>query len=485
MKIRILIFFVLSVSIVFPAFAQKNQSARQSKGYQIEVKLRETPPDTLFYLVSYYGDRKVKVDSTVSNSSSRNLFVFRADTVLPSGVYIVVNQRHIQLFELIIDKSQRFSIEADTLNTVKTISAKNSPETQLFYEYLKGFTARQDSVRQVERILDSAQRTGNQELFNRNYPEYVRKISRVDEFTSKFIMTHPHELFAKVLKMNQDIKMPPLPTLPDGTKDSTWGWHYFKSHYWDNTDLTDARIIRSPVFGSKITVFFDELIHQHPDSISAEIDTFLTKIRPSNAMFRYMLTWLTDRYQQSPVVGHDAVFVGLIEKYYLHGDAPWMSENMMRIYTQRAAQLKSILIGAVIPELVMPDTSGTLLSNRYTGTKFTIMWFWDPDCVHCAVETPKLLDFYHQYKDSLDISVFAVSLDKDLDRWKKYIRDHQLDWINVGGEKANIDYSLVFDITATPVIFVFDDKMRIIAKNLPVESLPGMLRRYEELSKMR
>jgi len=483
MKIRILLFSIFLVTLVFPAIAQKKQSVNVPKGYQIEVKLKGTPSDTLFYLVSYYGDRKVKVDSAVSNPLHRNYFVFSADTILPSGVYIVVNQRRVQLFELIIDKSQRFSVEADTVNTVKTITVKNSAETQLFFDYLKGLTVRQDSVREIEKMLDSAQRTRNQELFNQKYPEYVRKINRVDEFTSAFIRNHPKELFSKILKMNQDINMPPLPTLPDGTKDSTWGWHYYKSHYWDNTDLTDARIIRSPIFGSKITIFFDELIHQHPDSISAEIDTFLSKTRSSKGMFRYMLTWLTDRYQQSPVVGHDAVFVGLIEKYYLNGDAPWMTENMMRIYTQRAAQLKSILIGAMIPELVMADTSGTLLSNYLTGTKFTIMWFWDPDCVHCAVETPKLLDFFHQYKDSLNVSVFAVSLDKDLDRWKKYIRDHNLDWINVGGEKANIDYSLVFDITATPVIYVFDDKMRIIAKNLPVESISEMLRRYESLFK--
>lgn len=483
MKIRILLLPILFLALVFSSTAQKKSQAIVHKGYQIEIALKSTPSDTLFYLVSYFGDRRVKVDSATTTPLHRNRFVFSADTVLPSGVYLVVNQRRMQLFELVIDKSQRFSVEADTVNTIKTIVAKNAPETQLFFNYLKGLTLLQDSVREVEKVLDAAQQTQNKELFDQKYPEYVAKINRVEEYTYTFVNLHAQEFFGKILKMNREIEMPPLPTLADGSKDSTWGWHYYKSHYWDNVDLTDARMIRTPVFGKKITVFFDELIHQHPDSISVEIDLFLTKTRPSKEMFRYMLTWLTDRYQQSTVVGHDAVFVRLVEKYFMNGDAPWMSENMMRIYTKRAAQLKSILIGAKIPELAMPDTSGTMLSNYLTGTKYTIMWFWDPDCTHCAIETPKLLDFYHQFKDSLNVSVFAVSLDRDLERWKKYIRDNNLDWINVGGEKANIDYAMVFDILATPCLYIIDDKKRIIAKNIPVENIKDIILHYEEIIK--
>jgi peroxiredoxin len=162
-----------------------------------------------------------------------------------------------------------------------------------------------------------------------------------------------------------------------------------------------------------------------------------------------------------------------------------MSENMLRILTKRAAQLKSLLIGAKIPELVMQDTSGTSLSSYKTGTKYTIIWFWDPDCSHCVVETPKLLEFYKQFKDSLDVEVYAVSLNSDLNLWKKYIRENNLTWINVGGEKANIDYAMVFDLVATPVAYIIDEQKRIIAKNIPVESIKSIILRYEEITKKR
>ena len=470
--------------IIIPFYAQKTQKPIK-KGYQVAVKMRQTPKDTVFYLVGYVGDKRVKIDSAVTQKTSRNQFVFKADTALASGVYVVVNQRRMQLFEFVVDKNQQLSVEFDTLNTINTIVVKNSPETSLFYGYIRGLSAKQDTIKEMESVLDYAQQTGNTQLFNTKYSEYMVLIKKSQEYTKSFFEKHPKELIAKALRMNSDIEMPPLPKLPDGSGDSTWGWHYYKAHYWDNVDLTDARMIRTPIFGKKAITFFDDVIHQHPDSIMVEIDTFMNKTRPSKEMFKYMLNWLTLRYQESSVVGHDAVFVHLVERYYMNNEANWMSENMLRILTKRAAQLKSLLIGAKIPELVMQDTSGTSLSSYKTGTKYTIIWFWDPDCSHCVIETPKLLDFYKQFKDSLDVEVFAVSLNSDLNLWKKYIRENNLTWINVGGEKANIDYAMVFDLVATPVAYIIDEQKRIIAKNIPVESIKSIILRYEEITKKR
>jgi hypothetical protein len=72
-----------------------------------------------------------------------------------------------------------------------------------------------------------------------------------------------------------------------------------------------------------------------------------------------------------------------------------------------------------------------------------------------------------------------------LNLWKKYIRENNLTWINVGGEKANIDYAMVFDLVATPVAYIIDEQKRIIAKNIPVESINSIILRYEEITKKR
>ncbi len=478
--IKKIVLILIFVTITYHGVAQKKNKDNRM-GYEIDVKLKSTPPDTMFYLISYYGEFRLKIDSAYSKPTQRDRFKFKGDTILPSGIYLIVNQRKIQLVEFVVDKSQKLYLEFDTLNTISNVIVKYSPETQLFYTYLKTLTSKQDSVREIEKVLDYAHQTQNRDLFDQKYPEYVKRIELTNEYTASFVNEHPQELIAKVLKMNRDIEMPPLPSNPDGTKDSTWGWYYFKSHYWDNVDLVDVRMYRTPVFGSKLKTFFQDVIYQHPDSINSEVDHFLLKTNPSKEMTKIIITWFLDYYQQSQMVMHEAVFVHLVEKYVLNDFTPWMSDNMKRIFTKRAAQLKSIIIGSKIPELVMEDTSGVLLSNYNTGSKYTIMWFWDPDCTHCAIETPKLLDFYHSYGRLHGVEVFSVSLDSDMNRWKTYIKEHNLDWINVGGAKANIDYVMTFDVISTPVIYVFDHNKRIIAKNIPIENLKEVIEKYEQI----
>ena len=139
------------------------------------------------------------------------------------------------------------------------------------------------------------------------------------------------------------------------------------------------------------------------------------------------------------------------------------------------------MIGAKAPELIMPDTNNVFLSFYHIQKNYTLLWFWDPDCGHCKVETPKLRDYYNKYKDSLNLEVFAVSMDQDLERWKKFIRDNQLTWINVGGNTANIDFHKVYDLYSTPVLYVLDKDKKIIAKRIAVGDLEDFFLQYQKV----
>jgi hypothetical protein len=66
-------------------------------------------------------------------------------------------------------------------------------------------------------------------------------------------------------------------------------------------------------------------------------------------------------------------------------------------------------------------------------------------------------------------------------RWKKYIVDSKLTWINVGGNTANIDFRKVFDIYSTPVMYVLDENKNIIAKRLSPEDLPDFFKQYKRM----
>ena len=152
----------------------------------------------------------------------------------------------------------------------------------------------------------------------------------------------------------------------------------------------------------------------------------------------------------------------------------FFAENYKEILVDRE-DLKNklnLVIGAQPPNLILKDTTDTKWFDFYSlKSDYTIVYFWDPECGHCKKTTPVLLDLYHNMKDK-GVVVYAVGTELENDDWKKYIIEHQLDFINVSDTPEHPDYfRTIYDIYSTPRIFILDKDKKIIAKQLSVEQI--------------
>ena len=178
----------------------------------------------------------------------------------------------------------------------------------------------------------------------------------------------------------------------------------------------------------------------------------------------------------------DAVFVFIVDKVYRPGDAFWVSENVKNKIIERADKLKPNLIGKVAPELILLGLNNQLVSLHSIPAEFTIIYFWDPSCGHCKVETPKLVDFYNKVKDTLDLKIYAVCSDTNLTTWSNYVAEKKMDaFINVNGTRsAKGNFHDLYDIFSTPVVYILDNKKRIIGKRIPVDQIDSFLNFYRK-----
>ena len=216
-------------------------------------------------------------------------------------------------------------------------------------------------------------------------------------------------------------------------------------------------------------------MHPAIDSIIKYSDILINKSNDNPELFKYIVWYLSSRYERSKYLGHDAIFVHLIRNYYEKGLCPWVDTTVLENMIERANILEPILLGKVAPWLIMPDIDGAFHTNYDFKTDYTIMYFWDTDCGHCKTTTPKLLELYNRAKDSLNLDVFAVCLTADSVKWKNYLHEKKLPWINVGNNKANIDFREAYDIKSSPKIFVLDKNKRIIVKNIDIEELENFI----------
>ncbi len=208
-------------------------------------------------------------------------------------------------------------------------------------------------------------------------------------------------------------------------------------------------------------------------------DKLLEMSAVNNDVFQYVAVWLMNKYASSEIMGHDGVVVHLADRVYLAGKAPWASEEYISDLGKRIERLRPNLIGNKAPELLMGSFAGHHVSLYDSEAEFTIIYFWEPDCGHCKVTTPKLKDYYEKNKSS-GIEVFAVCTHHDREKWENYIVDNGLSWVNGWDPQRMSRFDFLYNVDSTPLIYILDRNKKIIAKRLAVEDIPSFIDSYRK-----
>ena len=438
--------------------------ASSKAGYSINVKVAGIK-DTVCYLGNYYGDKQYLKDSARVDASGR--FTFKGEETLDGGIYLVILPDK-KYFEIIVDKEQFFSIETSETDYVKHMKVKGSEENLFFYEYLNYINPKGKEADNLNKLLGTIE---NNEDSTKLIREQMQKIDKeVVGYKTSFIAKHPGTFVAAIFNAMTEVEIPEAPVLENGRIDSTFKFRYYKEHYWDNINFSDDRLLRTPIYHSKLKKYMENLTMQIPDSINKEASFVIEKAKSSPELFKYTVWFITNTYERSNIMGMDAVFVYLAEEYYMTNQAYWIDSLQLAKITNRAKQLKWILIGKKAPNLIMKDINEKSYNLHNVAAKYTILYFWDPDCGHCQKITPALKDVYNKYK-SQGVEAFAVCTEKDTAKWKKFVDEKELNWINVWDPYQLTSYKKIYDIYSTPVIYLLDEKKEIVAKRISVEQV--------------
>ena len=460
-----------------------SNSFGQKAGHKLEFHVKDCQPGTVL-LAYYYGNKQYIKDSTKVDANGK--FIFQGDEILDQGIYIAVMPPDNKYFEVMVDEDQQFSMTTDYADVVKKMQVKGNEENERFYNYLNFLEIQKDKSKPLTAESQALQKADS--LGFKDSPEFKiiqEKVTKIDEdvknFKNQFIRDYEDALLSKVFLASKDPDIPETPILENGRPDSTFSWRYFKDHYWDLVDFSDDRIVRTPVYHSKLERFMTKTIQQIPDSVIVEATKLIEKTKVSPEIFKYTVFWITSHFETSKQMGMDAVFVNMAKSYYMTGQAFWADSTTIAKIGERATKLNYSLLGATAPNLIMKDTSDQVQILHGVDKDYTIAYFWDPECGHCKKVTPKVNEFYNKFKDELDVGIYGVNTNpKERDAWLKYIKDNELNWINVEDPEQKTAYKYLYDIYSTPVIFLLDKNKKIIAKRLGAEDLENFIRHHKK-----
>ncbi len=451
---------------------------KDGKGHSIQITIKGFPKDSSARIGYYFGKNRFVAQDT-AKADKNGVLEFKGKKALPEGVYICLMPK--SYFEFLVTE-QSFSLSTDTASLELDMKVKGSKENTIFYEFRKYTTRAGKKADSISKILAKRKNADSVKALKTQL-DTINK--QVVAFRKEFIAKYPGTFAVKLLKALEEPLVPPTPLLPDGKKDSTFPYRYFKIHYFDNIDFSDDRMIRTPFYTGKLEYYLKNLIVPEVDSITTDVDNLVERTKVNDETFKYTLSWLVDYYEESKYMGMDAVSSHLIEKYYFTGQAKWASDIDIASMRKRDSIVSRLLIGKKAPELYLYDTTNKLINLYSVDKKYVILYFWDATCSHCMHATPLLHKFYETYKDTFDLEIYAPTVQhkvEDIKGWKKYVNEHQLgDWINVWDSHTYYNFDKTYDVYETPTMYILDSDKKIIAKKLDVDQLYDFFEKLQRI----
>ena len=471
---RKFLFYIFLASVHAFSFGQTKN------GYEIDLTINDLPDSTVF-LAYHLGDKQYIRDTVRLDGKGHGMF--KGQEILPQGIYMIVLPGR-KYFEVLMTANQHFSASCSYSDYFNSLKFSGSQENSAFVEYQRKWVKMQQRAASIsKRIQNNRQNADSLKLLG---PLQKLQEENMKSYLKSVIKENEGNFLATLVKGMLPIDIPDFPVPigfanPDSIR---WvrNYNYNKDHFFDNIDLNDERLLRTPLLYARLDAFFSSVLIQAPDTINKEIDKLIKKCSSNHKVFQFISVYLFNHFRESEIMGQDAVLVKIADDIYLSGKADWVSKEFKDDLRKQIDLMRPNLIGKKAENLVMDSYNGIFVSLYDVEKDFTVLYFWEPNCGHCQEATPKLKVYYDKPKD-YSLEVFAVCTTSERAKWTKYIEDNKLTWINGWDPKRSSHFDYYYNIQSTPTVYILDKNKKIIAKKLGVEEIGPFIENYRKFFK--
>lgn len=428
--------------------------------YRIELTIKGLDQKDKCYLVHAYRDDKTYIFKDTADVLADGKIIFEGKENLPQGLYSLAKGQ-TKMFDFIL-ADQKFSIETDTVDIINHMKITGSKEASDFAEFIK----------ERIKIMKSSDKTNPQ-----SQQETYQKI---DKLTKDYVKNHVGQFSGNFMKATLNIDLPEMPKNAT-MKDTIYINNYYFRHYFDNIDLTDDRLIRTPIIDNALQYYIDNISYSEPDTIIKYVDEVLAKTKPNSDFRKVIIMKFGQAFISHNLLGRDKVYVHIAEKYII-GEPNQFDSTTVKINVGFVNAMKPLLIGNTIPNAYLTDTLDRFVPLHSVNSKYTLFVIYDPKCGHCQDYTKTLVADYEKLK-AKGITIYMACHERNKDEWKKFIKEYKTErFINVFDSQTITDFTKLYNSTSLPVAFLLDKNKKILSnKRLNNSSLERMVEMNDKL----
>ncbi len=450
MKIYILlIVLICSINTAFPQ--------------TVAIKIKNLD-DVKAILSSLEGEKLSTVDSIISDKKGEFHFSLKDKH---SGFYRLSFSKNKSL-DFLYD-NEEVEIETEESNIVDSLKVLKSESNKIYYDFVKLNKAYKAKTELLQLIL--ARYPKDDEY----YQTTKAKLNQVQEDYLNFVnatsQTNPKSFIARYVRSAQfpvvDVEIP-------FDKQLT----FLKSHALDSVNFYDVDLINSDAFTNKTIEYLTyyrnpqlplELLEKE---FMSAVDSILNKAKVNSIVYQHVVEYLLDGFKK---FGFDNVLNYIVENYVIKDDL-CLDQKLTAALDKRIEQTKKFKIGTTVPNIIIPDLSGSTIELNKIQSEKTLIVFYASWCPHCQTLLPQINELYKNQKEK-KFEVVAISIDTTKTDWLNFVKNNNLDnWINASDlkgwdGKATTDYF----IYATPTMFLVDKDKKLIAIPKTIEELKNIL----------
>ncbi len=463
MKSFLFIFFLLGISYNNQVFSNTNNIDRPP---YIQLQIKNFSGGYV-KLLAFFGEQRYIADSALVDDKGNALF--KNDTSFRKGMYFILFP-DMKFAQMLVDKEQQFSLIFDKEDPVNTMSVANSIDNELLYQNLKFEADNAPKFDSFQRKLDLYAK-GSEE-FIKTEQEREKLVKKRKEHIKWFADNYPNAFFTKfkLSGQNPDVK---FPKLPDGNIDVALQSYYFMNDYWKGYDFSDERMLYTPVYYNKLKKYID-MLPQAADSLIKYADAVIDLSKANKELFKFTVNWIAIQYKDPKIMGQEAFYVHLIEKYWTYDQAFWAKDYEVDRLKAQVKLMKPSLIGNIGQNVIGTDEFGKSTSIYDIKTPFTVVYLFSYDCDNCIKESPKLVQFYNEWKNK-GVDVFSICVDGEPDKWKAYLLKNGMTFHNIFDPKNATGFGSRYHVDHTPELYLLNKNHKIIGSNINSSQLPKLI----------
>ena len=261
------------------------------------------------------------------------------------------------------------------------------------------------------------------------------------------------------------------PEIPQMMSDPQQRALYYVNHYWDGYSLTDTAFIRGEDTEQLFADFIDALQYVALEESSAALKRMMCRMEAdSTAYARFCM--LSEKYLYDPnsPMRNEDFYIPILEQMLA---SQRLGETDKIRPADRLKQAHKNRPGMTATDFSYVTPKGK--AGRMSGIRadYTLLFFYDPDCTNCRKYEQILSEMpaFLEMQEKGIVRVLAVYPDEEENEWLLNSSKMPPGWIVGWNKQGDIRSKTLYEIRATPTMYLLDKQKKVILKDASMEQL--------------